>query len=54
MAMIQITHQWADGSATQVRIRVDASFPDAVAEAKANAVAAMRDMLADFTEVEET
>lgn len=52
MASVSITHRWADGSGTHVKVTVDPSYPDAVNEAKANAVAAMKDMLGDLAEVE--
>lgn len=54
MASVSITHRWADGSGTHVKVRVEDSFPDCVAEAKANAVAAMKDMLGDFETAEES
>jgi hypothetical protein len=43
MAVAKITYQWADGDTMVCEVRVAESYPDAVAEAKAQAVAMLRD-----------
>lgn len=46
-ATVRLTQRWSDGSATEVSIRVDSSYPDAVAEAKAQAIACWREVIAE-------
>lgn len=45
MASAEITRRWPDGDELTVRIDVEASYPDAVAEAKQQAVNAFADAL---------
>lgn len=48
MARARIIHRPEDGDEIVCEIQVDASFPDAVAEAKAACVAMMRDLWAEM------
>lgn len=48
MATVTLRHTWPDGSITEVSIEVRDSYPDCIAEARANARAALRDVIADF------
>lgn len=41
MATVQVTHHFADGDECRVSVQVATSYPDALAEAKATAVAAL-------------
>jgi hypothetical protein len=50
MASITIRHTWGDGSVTEVRVQVNESYPDCVAEARANARALLRDVVADLSD----
>lgn len=43
MARVTIVRQWSDGDAIKVTVAVDASYPDAVAEARAAARRAFAD-----------
>lgn len=44
MAKIHIRHEWTDGEVTEITVKIAASFPDSIAEAKATAVATLRDV----------
>lgn len=46
MASVTITYQFDNGAAIRTRVAVDASYPDAVSECKAAAVAAFREACA--------
>lgn len=45
MAKVMVQRVWPDGEVLTISIQVDDSFPDVVAEAKANAVNAYADAL---------
>jgi hypothetical protein len=45
MARIKITHEWPDGDRLTVEVSLSESYPDAVAEARANAKALWLDIL---------
>lgn len=45
MAKVTIQRQWPDGDILAVSVKVDASYPDSVAEAKQQAVNAFADAL---------
>ena len=45
MARVRIAHTWPDGDALTVEVSVSESYPDAVAEARANAKALWVDVL---------
>ena len=44
MASVTLRYEYADGDRVKVKIRVKASYPDAINEAKTNAVAAVREL----------
>lgn len=46
MSRARLVYRWATGEEFEVTIAVDENYPDAVAEAKAQAVAAFRDGMA--------
>lgn len=45
MATAKITHTWPNGESLVCEVRVTESYPDAIAEAKAQALAMFRDAL---------
>lgn len=45
MARVRVTHTWPDGDSLAVEVSVSESYPDAVAEARANAKALWSDVL---------
>ena len=44
MASVKIRYTFLDGETIDVKVKVKASYPDAVAEARANAIATARDL----------
>lgn len=45
MAVARITYEWADGDTMVCEVRVTESYPDVVAEARAQVVSMLRDAL---------
>lgn len=45
VARVRVTHTWPDGDALAVEVSVSESYPDAVAEARANAKALWSEVL---------
>lgn len=43
MARVRLTYRWQTGDEIEVEVNVRSSFPDAVAEAKAQALALFRE-----------
>jgi len=52
MASVTIDHTWADGSNITVTVRGASSFPDALAQLRAEALAAYRAAVAEVVEGE--
>jgi hypothetical protein len=50
MASITVRHTWADSSVVEVRVNVDASYPDAIDEARVNARRLLREVVADLND----
>lgn len=48
MASVCITHQWDDGSVTEVTVEVDDGYPDSLGQARAVAVRTLAEVLAGF------
>ena len=51
-ATVTLQHQWSDGSKVTARVTVATSYPDALSEARAEAVRALAEMVAEFSEGE--
>lgn len=52
MATVQVTHHFADGDELRVSVQVATSYPDALSEARATAVAALREAVAMVLELD--
>lgn len=48
MNSVTVQHQWSDGSITTVEVEVDSDYPDALAEARVNAVRGLAEVVAGF------
>lgn len=47
-AKVTVAHRWDDEQVTYVTVEVDTSYPDALSQARAEAVRGLRDTVADF------
>ena len=52
MGKVRITRQWPDGEVLVVSVVADASYPDALAEARATAMQALREATETVVTVE--
>lgn len=50
MASVTVVHRWADGSAVSVCIDLKPNYPDAIDEARSQAVRGVRDLVGEFAE----
>jgi hypothetical protein len=53
MAKVSIIYRWSTGETVQVCVEVEASYPDAVAEARHNAVAAFAEAFSELEDADE-